>query len=792
MKRLTVLACFICSFLFVKAGHTVTDSKGGLLTVHIDGGKYLAELPDSLLDRDLLVISRIERTSSGVANVGDEINETVIRFSTTHDNKIGIRKMAFKKLPYEPDSNGLWKALTNSDLPAFSYIFENGKRLGDSITISIDVTNLLGSDNDLLFFSTSAKNITGGGSFQPDKSYIEDIRSYPSHVVFRTLKSYATPNGNFAFEINTTLLLLPKLPMKRRAYDPRVGYISLDFTDFESNPQHRERVSIVTRWRLEPKEEDKERYLRGDLVDPEKPIIFYIDPATPKKWIPYLIEGIDDWQQAFEQAGFKNAIRAEEAPENKVDWDIEDGDHNALIYKAGGDVEIQNAFGTNICDPRSGEILIAHIDWFHDVQSLFHNWYFAQAAGIYPPARKMIFDDTLMGKIFRIIACHETGHTLGLLHNMGASSTVPVDSLRNKHWVEKYGFCPSIMDYARFNYVAQAEDGIAESGLFPRIGEYDKWAIEWAYRWWPDERSEIQRLKLDEWVTNHLKSNKRLWYGPEQADDDPRCQSEDVGDDAIKASGYGIKYLQKVLLNLEQWTSEKEKGYYNLKDKYQLIFNYFTIYLDHVCKNIGGIITMPKTSEQPGLIYQYVSKARQQQSMQFLRQYLFESPRWIISNKMFELTGVTAISMLSKAQDDILTKLINPALFDKLLQSEAYDFRSAYTLMDMLNDLRQGIWGELSTHQSIDICRRNLQKMYIDYFLTIINASPLPKKGPGIKFVGTVGISTTSDAMSIVKAQLRSLHSDISRAIPHMNDKESLVHLQDLKQRIEESLENIQ
>src|SRR4030095_12061384 len=368
------------------------------------------------------------------------------------------------------------------------------------------------------------------------------------------------PTGNATFELNSSIVLLPKNPMRPRYYDDRVAYFTTEFTDFDADPQGVKDISIITRWRLEPKDEDMEKFRRGELVEPKKPIIYYIDPTTPEKWVPYLIQGVNDWQKAFEKAGFKNAIMAKRAPTKAEDstWSLEDARNSAMVYKPS---DIPNATGPHVHDPRSGEIIESHINWYHNVMRLLRNWYMIQASPSDSRSHKMVFDDELMGQLIRFVSSHEVGHTLGLPHNFGSSSGVPVENLRNKAWVEANGHTPSIMDYARFNYVAQPEDNIGPAGIYPRIGEYDKWAIEWGYRLIPEAATpEAEIPILDKWI--EAKANdKRYYYGRQGQPDDPRDQSEAIGDNAMKASAYGIKNLQRIVPNLIDWTKTPNDAY---------------------------------------------------------------------------------------------------------------------------------------------------------------------------------------------------------------------------------------
>jgi hypothetical protein len=793
--------CLIAFCLFIGFPDTLKGQgrpireENQFLRIFPDKGKWLASIPKNILGTDLLIESRLAKTPAESSEFsGDEINQGIIRFCYAKDGRVGIERPSYANISKDSTSNGLYSALSRSNLlPLIAVLDSLPQPLGAS-GVLLDFSNLLNGDNDLFFFALSKR--PAGGNMLTDRSYIESIHSYPSHVVVHTVKTYSSGDRFFTYEITTTIRPLPRVPMHMRAFDPRVGYASMDYMDFDVNPQGNKKTSFVTRWRLEPKEEDKAKYLRGELVEPTQPIVFYIDPATPKKWVPYLIRGIEDWEPAFEQAGFKNAISARLGPLNDSSFDIQDAAYNVLVYKAGPG-NVRNAIGTSIRDPRSGEILAAHIDWYHDVQQLFHDWYFAQASAIYPPARKMVFDDSLMGRIMRYVASHETGHCLGLEHNWGASSTVPTDSLRNKAWVEVNGICPSIMDYARFNYLAQPEDNISGAGLFPRIGDYDKWAIEWGYRWWTEESTEKEIERLNRWVIDRLAANKKLLFVPGiipqlqwKGDNDPRSQMEDLGDDAIKASSWGIRNLQRVMLHLVQWTSSPSKDYSDLKSMAELVWNYYGIYLGHVAKHIGGILSTPRTGAENGPVTVYADKQEQKTAVEFLQTQLFITPKWIMDTQIEQLTDVPAIDKLGDLQEKMLGRLLDNELFTRLLQAEAFDPGRTYTIDALLDDLEKGIWSELHKHEPIDRYRRNLQKIYLGDLLYLVTTGPAPKKIPGLRYMGPAGAAINNDVLSILKAHTRVLADRIRSALPQIQDPPSRIHLQDLLERIEGALKS--
>ncbi|GAO41474.1 zinc-dependent metalloprotease [Flavihumibacter petaseus] len=780
----------------------ITDD--GLFKVHKVEEKYFFEIADSLLNRDILVVNRLARSAAGMRNfffgyAGDIIGDNVIRFEKGPNNKVYIRTISFDEMA--PDSTlPMYRAVMNSNIQSISQAFDLASLGKDSSGIVIDVTSWINSDNDILNFDPAAKRLFKVGSVQSDKSYIDEIRSFPFNTEIRTVKTYsktagtgvvsplaAPPSGSFTIEINSSMLLLPAKPMKARYFDERVGYFTREYVDFDKNPQGVENVKMVTRWKLEPKPEDVEKYKKGELVEPAKPIVFYIDPATPKKWIPYLIQGVNDWQVAFEKAGFKNAIMAKEAPTNDPDWSIDDARYSAIVYKPS---DIPNASGPHVHDPRSGEILESHINWYHNVMELLRNWYFVQASPNDPAARTTQFNDSLMGQLIRFVSSHEVGHTLGLRHNFGSSSTVPVEKLRDKKWVEANGHTPSIMDYARFNYVAQPEDNISEIGLFPRIGDYDKWAIEWGYRWMPEAATAEAEIPALNKLTIEKLKDKRLWFGTETNPDDPRSQNEDLGDNAMKASGYGIKNLQRIVPNLMTWSREANKDYQSLSTYYNEVVTQFQRYIGHVCKNVGGIMETPKTVEQPGAVYEFVSRERQKEAVDFIGRQVFNTPGWLVDEQILSRIGSNGPAVISRLQDMALGRLMSPATYTKLLNAEAANGAKAYTMTELLNDLRHQIFAEIPARRPIDIYRRNLQKNMVERLLVVIrpSAGTPPSAFGGITISFGPTISRNSDMISIAKGVLRSMLTELRSAGSQYGDPTTRYHLQDLVDRIDDAV----
>jgi ribosomal protein S18 acetylase RimI-like enzyme len=597
--------------------------------------------------------------------------------------------------------------------------------------------------------------------------------------------------GAVTLELNNSFVLLPKTPMRKRLFDPRVGYFASEYTVYGDDQQRVETSRFIHHWKLEPKDEDIEKWKRGELVEPKKQIVYYIDPATPKKWRPYLIAGINDWQAAFEKAGFKNAIVGREWPENDPGMSLEDARFSVIRYFAS---DIENAYGPNIADPRSGEILESHIGWYHNVMKLVHDWYMLQTAAVDPRARRMKFDDALMGDLIRFVSSHEVGHTLGLRHNMGSSSRTPVEKLRDKAWVEANGHTASIMDYARFNYVAQPEDNIGIRGLYPRIGDYDKWAIQWGYKGLPDTKNEEEDKKiLNQLTIDSLKANPRLWFGGEGQNFDPRAQTEDLGDNSVKASEYGIKNLKRILPALPEWTKEEADQYDNLEEMYEQVVGQFSRYMGHVAKNVGGIYETFKSIEQTGDVYEPTPKTIQKEAVDFLNKQLFITPVWLLNKDILnKFSNPAATELVGTVQANTLNSLLSSARLFRMAVCSGRFGAGTYGADELLTDLKKGVWGELTTGSSIEIFRRNLQKTYIDALVSLINPSTaapaLPAglpRGFAVLFGGNI---RNTDIPSIARAQLMDLRTEITAAIPRTTDKLSRYHLQDLLERIKQAL----
>lgn len=663
-----------------------SNVKDGLFTVEKNGNDWFFIIPDSLLERRFLTTTRYTATPANCGKfAGEQINGQTIYFEKAPDERLLMRAELLINVSDSLDDINRAIIISNENPIIGSFKLEKYKK-GFS---KINVTRFFNDDNPAISFSQYDKQNFGLTSLISDKCYINEIKTFPMNTEVKVTKTWSSSRsripagavtGSVTFGFNVSFVLLPKVPMMKRYFDPRVGYFADSYTSFTDDQQRVKDKNFIVRWRLEPKPEDIEKMKAGELVEPKKPIIYYIDPATPKKWRKYLIAGVNDWQKAFEKAGFKNAIMAKEWPENDSTMSMEDARYSVIRYLAS---PIENAYGPQVHDPRSGEILESHICWYHNVMRLVHDWYMIQASSVDPEARCMKFNDELMGELIRFVSSHEVGHTLGLRHNFGSSSTVPVDSLRSKKWVEAFGHTPSIMDYARFNYVAQPEDSISRVGIFPRIGDYDMWAIQWGYSpMWNAYDEESDHYELEKMITKErVAENPRLWFGDGETSNvsDPRCQTEDLGDDAVKASYYGILNLKRLVKNLEDWTYESNDIYSsNISSMYSEIRNQYLRYLGHVIRNIGGKFKNYKTIDESGDVYTDVPKSRQVRALDFIDKNVFNEPVWLID--------VPYINRIYPNKKDV-TELIGVYTVRNLLSRGYNDMNDSYPYSEFLQDM---------------------------------------------------------------------------------------------------------
>ncbi len=699
----------------------------GLISVQKDKqNKWFFELADSALGKDFLVTTRYISTPSEMGKFGGEqVNQQVVYFEMNADSTVFMRSRM--TINVADTAHNINKAIEVSNTNPIIGSFALDKKNTKKSVLRFDVTQFFAFD-DALGIPARIRTSNTIGSQDRAASYVKDMKSFPTNTEVKVVKTFnsssrtmpaAAYTGKLTFELNVSFIELPTNPMQPRFYDPRVGYFTHGFRSYSDQQQRVEEKRFISRWRLEPRPEDVEKMRRGELVEPIKPIVYYIDPATPKQWRKYLIQGVNDWQVAFEKAGFKNAIYGLEWPEDNDSMSMEDARYSVIRYLAS---PIPNAYGPHVSDPRTGEIMESHICWYHNVMSLVHDWYMVQAASIDEAARKMNYDEELMGQLIRFVSSHEVGHTLGLRHNFGSSSTVPVENLRNKAWLEKYGHTPSIMDYARFNYVAQPEDGVDRKGIFPRINDYDIWAIEWGYKPMLDATDEWTDHQALEAMTQEAQKNPRLWWGDgETMQDDPRRQTEDLGDNAMKASEYGIRNLKRGVKELDKWTADDPKDLYgqNLEDMWGQYKSQFIRYMGHVINNIGGVYQTYNTRQQGGTVYEPTSLAHQKDALNFVNKQALQEPAWMREPayvKTFEADT-------RKLTTNIAT---NTAL---LLVYRIPDLNENYPAANYLDDLLRMAFTELGG-QKVSLYRQELQRAMVSGLVNMwSNNSVASQKG---------------------------------------------------------------
>lgn len=760
----------------------------GVFTVYEQDGKYYFEINNALLNREMLMVSRISGVPpgfSGFSSAGSKSVEQVVSFSRQKD------QILMRKKSYE--------AIADEDLPVYESVRANNfepviaafsiEALSkDSSGIVIDVTDL---------FTKDVESISGLPSYlrksyqvrrlDSDRSFVESVKSFPENIEVRQIMTYVAanpPSANYtqtlSVEVSQSLVLLPVEPMQKRYADYRVGYFSIRQIDYGSDEQKAAQKEFIRRWRLEPK--DPEAYARGELVEPVKPIVYYLDPATPEKYRSYIIKGILDWNEAFEEAGFKNAVQAKLPPskEEDPDWSAEDIRYSTVRWVAS---TVRNAVGPSVSDPRSGEIIESDIVWFHNHMRSYRNRLMIETGAANPAARKLKLDDDLIGETMRRVISHEIGHAIGLPHNMQSSSAYPTDSLRSGAFTQKWGIATTIMEYARQNYIAQPGD---ENIRFIRkIGPYDKYSVNWGYRVIPDAKTPEDELKtLDSWI--EAKAGDPVYRFASSTGYDPSAQTEDLGDDPVKSSTYGLMNLKKVVPNLLEWTSTDGEGYDDLEEIYGELVGQWSRYARHVATNIGGVYQTRKASNQEGWVYTPVPKDYQKKAMKFLNDNAFTTPDWLLDEEILHrIQAQGAMENIKRLQSGILRSTMNAGAMIRLSEQSAFD-TNAYTLLEALEDLRNGIWSEIyrSGSNNIDAFRRNLQREYLSAIATLF-----VEDSEGGGFRGPTLDIEDSDIRPSLRHELTELKSAINSKISTRTNAETRAHLKDVLIRIDDILD---
>ena len=751
-------------------------SDPGLFTVHRIKEKIYYEIPKRELDRELLWVSQIARTTLGVGYGGQAVGNRVVKWQRVN-NRILLRNISYNVVAdaSQPIARAVQAANNDAIIMAF-----NIEALGKDDAPVIEVTRLFTTE----VTEFSARTRLRARGFDPTRSFIERAVSFPENIEVETSHTFTNPptemptiaappnpflgagmgTGSATVLMHYSMVRLPEKPMMPRLFDERVGYFSVRKQDYGKDEQRAPERTYITRWRLEKKDES------AAISEPVKPIVYYIDPATPTKWVPFIKKGVEDWQPAFEAAGFRRAIIAREAPKDDPDWSPEDARFSVIRWLPS---TIENASGPHIHDPRTGEILESDIQFYHNVMNLARAWYFVQAGPLDPRAQKLPLPDDLMGELIRYVAAHEVGHTLGFQHNMKASSLYTIEQIRDPNFVKKMSHTPTLMDYSRFNYVAQPEDKIAVEDLIPKIGPYDTWATMWGYKPIPEAKSsEEEKKTLDEWAREQDKTPHLRFSTAKSRGSDPGENTEAVGDiDAVRATDLGLKNLKRVAGMLLSATSTSSgEPYEDLEEIFGRMLGQWRLEMGHVTQIVGGFNSQQKHIGQDGVLFTAVPKERQAAAVKFLNENAFTTPTWMIRPEILrriETDGT--ISRIRITQQGLLSQLLSSARFARLIEQEEID-RTSYRAVDLLTDIRKGVWSELNGTSAIriDAFRRNLQRTYLDLMNDKLNG-----RAP-----------VTDDQRPFIRGELKALIGEIGRAIARTTDRVVRLHLEDSRDLI--------
>lgn len=751
----------------------------GLFLVHRGDGKILWEIPDSLLGRDMLWLTRIAAAAEDLSpftNAGSNIHEYLVRFERDGDRILlrspGTRYVADTALP-------IARSVAANTFAPILRAFKLEAWRPDSGAVVVDVTSFLEDDVAAISgLSTGLRTQFKVRRLDPQRSYTASVKSFPLNVEVRQVQTFdaAEPpsqasTGTVSLTTAQSLVLLPREPMRPRHADERVGWFTLRQIDFSSTALKADERVLLQRWRLEPK--DPAAYARGELVEPVKPIVFYLDPGTPAEWRPYIRAGVEEWNRAFEAAGFRNAIIARDppTPEEDPEFDPDDVRYSTVRYVAN---LTRNAMGPSVADPRTGEIIESDIIWYHNHLRSYRNRLMVETGAANPAARTLRMDADLIGETVKQVIAHEIGHALGLPHNMIASSAYDVDSLRNPDFTARNGVAPSVMDYARQNYVAQPGDGITR--FIRMIGPYDLYSVNWGYRVIPQAATaEAERPVLDRWIRERADDPRFRFYGGDGMD--PRAQTEDIGDDPVEASTLGIANLQRVLPQLPAWTATPGESWDDLGELYGELVSSYSRYVGHVITVIGGVERDAKATNQAGPVYAPVSAARQREAMTFLAEEVLATPTWLVPEEVLRrIEGAGAIDRIRQLQASVLARVLDPARLQRMTEVALYGGGDSYLPAELLADVRTAVWSELSRGGTIDPWRRALQRAHVERLIALAMPGDAPARGVDV---------ATAEAQPLARRELVVLDG----MIRVRGDAATQAHLADIKARIAKVLD---